>query len=182
MFMCVVNLKSVNKLDLTWKQSFLIIRTKNEIRTKLGEWLDQMTEPDLEVSFHLPCTTTFTISIVIFIYLTFSISIFIFIYLLLDHLDHHFQTFTFGNFRVCEKHCVSRKTASLWTKTAVTQLANPDSTRSFGDPEARPNILTRNLYRNTLVSTSLQSIGQPRNSGNYTQTDSFIFTYLDLSR
>jgi hypothetical protein len=26
MFMCVVNLKSVNKLDLTWKQSFLIIR------------------------------------------------------------------------------------------------------------------------------------------------------------
>ncbi len=27
MFMCVVNLKSVNKLDLTWKQSFLIITT-----------------------------------------------------------------------------------------------------------------------------------------------------------
>jgi hypothetical protein len=24
MFMCVVNLESVNKLDLTWKQSFLI--------------------------------------------------------------------------------------------------------------------------------------------------------------
>ncbi len=24
MFMCVVNLKAVNKLDLTWKQSFLI--------------------------------------------------------------------------------------------------------------------------------------------------------------
>jgi hypothetical protein len=26
MFMCVVNLKSVNQLDLTWKQSFLIVR------------------------------------------------------------------------------------------------------------------------------------------------------------
>jgi hypothetical protein len=25
MFMCVVNLKSVKKLDLTWKQSFLIL-------------------------------------------------------------------------------------------------------------------------------------------------------------
>ena len=25
MFMCVVNLKTVNKLDLTWKQSFLIL-------------------------------------------------------------------------------------------------------------------------------------------------------------
>jgi hypothetical protein len=27
MFMCVVNLKAVNKLDLTWKQSFLILLT-----------------------------------------------------------------------------------------------------------------------------------------------------------
>ena len=25
MFMCVVNLKLINKLDLTWKQSFLIL-------------------------------------------------------------------------------------------------------------------------------------------------------------
>jgi hypothetical protein len=25
MFMCVVNLKSVNKLDSTWKQSFLML-------------------------------------------------------------------------------------------------------------------------------------------------------------
>ena len=25
MFMCVVNLKAINKLDLTWKQSFLIL-------------------------------------------------------------------------------------------------------------------------------------------------------------
>jgi hypothetical protein len=29
MFMCVVNLKSVNKLDLTWKQSFLIVMTES---------------------------------------------------------------------------------------------------------------------------------------------------------
>jgi hypothetical protein len=29
MFMCVVNLKSVNKLDLTWKQSFLILAIKS---------------------------------------------------------------------------------------------------------------------------------------------------------
>jgi len=31
MFMCVVNQKSVNKLDLTWKQSFLIIGSKRHI-------------------------------------------------------------------------------------------------------------------------------------------------------
>jgi hypothetical protein len=30
MFMCVVNLKSVNKLDLTWKQSFLILCKKEK--------------------------------------------------------------------------------------------------------------------------------------------------------
>jgi hypothetical protein len=29
MFMCVVNQKAVNKLDLTWKQSFLISALKN---------------------------------------------------------------------------------------------------------------------------------------------------------
>jgi hypothetical protein len=29
MFMCVVNLESVNKLDLTWKQSFLIACPKH---------------------------------------------------------------------------------------------------------------------------------------------------------
>ncbi len=34
MFMCVVNLKSVNKLDLTWKQSFLIPGRKYKIISK----------------------------------------------------------------------------------------------------------------------------------------------------
>jgi hypothetical protein len=35
MFMCVVNLKLVNKLDLTWKQSFLILRCLIGIRVHL---------------------------------------------------------------------------------------------------------------------------------------------------
>jgi hypothetical protein len=34
MFRCVVNLKSVNKLDLTWKQSFLIIVTMVQSKLK----------------------------------------------------------------------------------------------------------------------------------------------------
>ena len=42
MFMCVVNLESVNKLDLTWKQSFLIFVknhniAKNSTTTKARE-------------------------------------------------------------------------------------------------------------------------------------------------
>jgi hypothetical protein len=36
MFMCVVNLKSVNKLDLTWKQSFLI-----RVTSRWGGWVRQ---------------------------------------------------------------------------------------------------------------------------------------------
>jgi hypothetical protein len=177
------NVTADSKTNVTAKADEVkaIIKTKNEI-IRLGKRLDQMTEPDLQVSFHPPCATAFTTSIVIFIYSRFTISILIFNYLLLDHLDHHSQTFTFGNFRVCEKHCDSRKTASLWAKTEVTQLGTPDSTKPLGDPEPRPNILTRNLYRNTLVPISLQSIGRHRNSEKYTQTDSFIFTYLDLSR
>jgi hypothetical protein len=35
MFMCVVNLKSVNKLDLTWKQSFLIDRKTFKVQTMM---------------------------------------------------------------------------------------------------------------------------------------------------
>ncbi len=109
-------------------------RTKNESRIRLRKRLGRMIEPDLQVSPHLHFTTAFIIPIVIFIYFLFDISIFIFNYLLLDHLDHHFQTFTFGNLRVCEQHYSSRKTASLWAKTAVTPLAIPESTRSLRDP------------------------------------------------
>jgi hypothetical protein len=34
MFMCVVNQKSVNKLDLTWKQSFLINLLSSRLASK----------------------------------------------------------------------------------------------------------------------------------------------------
>ncbi len=33
--MCVVNLESVNKLDLTWKQSFLILRMLNQLKSNI---------------------------------------------------------------------------------------------------------------------------------------------------
>jgi hypothetical protein len=158
------------------------VKARNKIKIRLKKRLDQMTEPDLQAAFHLPCTSAFTTPIGILIYLTFTIPILIFNYLLLYHLDHHFQTFNCGNFWVCEKHYDSQKTASLWAKTTVTKLANPESTRSFGDPEPQPNILIRNLYRSTLVPISLQPKGRLRKSENYTQTDSFMSTYLDLSR
>jgi hypothetical protein len=49
MFMCVVNLKAVNKLDLTWKQSFLII---------LNEYLRARLEPLRVESFMRVCNST----------------------------------------------------------------------------------------------------------------------------
>jgi hypothetical protein len=36
MFMCVVNLKSVNKLDLTWKRSFLILNLRVQNREQIA--------------------------------------------------------------------------------------------------------------------------------------------------
>jgi hypothetical protein len=37
MFMCVVNLKLVNKLDLTWKQSFLIPGCWSQVSQEVSE-------------------------------------------------------------------------------------------------------------------------------------------------
>ncbi len=156
-------------------------RTKNESRIGLEKQLEKLIEPDLHTSSHLPFATAFTISIIILIYSVFTISIFIFNYLLLDHLDHYFLTFACGNIRVCKQHCPSRKTASFQAKTAVTPLATPDSTRSFRTPEPRPNMLSRDFYRNFLVPRHLCSLGRLRNPENNPQKDSFIFTYLDLS-
>jgi hypothetical protein len=38
MFMCVVNRKSVNKLDLTWKQSFLIYGAYASLENSVCEY------------------------------------------------------------------------------------------------------------------------------------------------
>ncbi len=47
MFMCVVNLKSVNKLDLTWKQSFLIPSREAWL------WLDRESNTEKRKRFNL---------------------------------------------------------------------------------------------------------------------------------
>ncbi len=156
-------------------------RTKNESRIGFEQRLEKLIEPDLRASSHLPFATTFSISIIFFIYAVFTISISIFHYLLLDHLDHHLQTFTCGNIRVCEQHCPSQKTASFQAKTAVTPLATPDSTRPFRTPEPWPNMLYRDFYRNFPVPRHLRSLGRLRNPENDPQKDSFMFIYLDLS-
>ena len=54
MFMCVVNLKSVNKLDLTWKQSFLILVAANFSNdapcTSLKDFLKRLIKPFLHAT------------------------------------------------------------------------------------------------------------------------------------
>jgi hypothetical protein len=159
-----------------------IRKTQTEFRMEIGKQLDKMTGSDLQVTLHLHFATAFTISILIYTCITFTIFILIFNPFLLDHFDHHFQTFTLGNLRVCEMHCSSQKTASSQAETAVTTFATPDSTRSFRVPETQPNLLYRNLYRNTLVPKHLRSLSGPRNPENNPYNDSCILIYLDLSR
>ncbi len=129
-----------------------------------------LTEPILQFSFHLHLAAPFTISILISNYF------------LSGHFDHPFRTFTFKDFRACEKHCSLQMIPLHWAKTAATQLAIPESTRLPRNPETRPDTLAKDLHRNTLVPVTLQLISRPRNSENNTQIDSFIFTYLGPPR
>jgi hypothetical protein len=148
-----------------------IKRAKNEIRIKTEKQLDKvrkcltLTEPISHFSFHLHLATAFTISILIFNYF------------LSYHFDHPFQTFTFPDFRACEKHCSLRMIAWHWAKTAAPQLTIPESTRLPRNPETRPDLLAKVLHRNILVPVTLQLTSQPRNSENNTQID-YIHTYL----
>ena len=53
MFMCVVNLKAVNKLDLTWKQSFLILVDSELFRRRsLYQLKDFSNETEQTISTH----------------------------------------------------------------------------------------------------------------------------------
>jgi hypothetical protein len=156
-------------------------KTQTEFRMEIGKQLDKRTGSDLPVTLPLHFATPFNIPVLICICVTFTIfilisNIFILIFnpFLLDPLDHHFQTFTIGDLSDCEVLCPSRKTASLQARTAVNALANPDSIRPFRVPENRPNLLYRNLHRNTLVPKHLFSIGRSRKSENNLCNDSFI--------
>ncbi len=155
---------------------------------EIEKQLDKKTGSDLPGTLPLHFATPFNISILTCICITFTILILIFnIFILIfnpflsDPLDHHFQTFTFGNLSDCKVLCSSRMTASSQAKT-VNAFANPDSIRLFRIPETRPNLLYRNLHRDTLVPKPLLSLGRARKSENNPCNASFIFIYLDLSR
>jgi hypothetical protein len=154
-----------------------IKKTQTEFRMEIGKQLDKRIGSDLPVTLPLHFATTFNMSIIIGICVTFTIFILIF-----NSFFHHFQTFTLGNLRVYEMLCSSQRTASSQAKTAETASATPDSIPSFRVPETRPNILYRNLHRNTLVPKHLRSLGRSRNPENDCYNDSFILIYLDLPR
>jgi hypothetical protein len=49
MFMCVVNLESVNKLDLTWKQSFLILADSELFERRCLYQSERLAEATLQI-------------------------------------------------------------------------------------------------------------------------------------
>jgi hypothetical protein len=144
-----------------------INRLKDKIRTRLKRQQDKirkfqaLKDSILKFSFHRHLTATFTISILFFNSVV------------LDHFDHHFvyplQTFTSTNFKDCEKHFILQTKALHSAKTEKTNPAILESTRLHGNPETRPNILAKDLHRNTLVSVTLQLIGRLRTSGSNIQ-------------
>ncbi len=88
----------------------------------------------LEPTITLPSrfTTMFNISIFIYVSIIFTIFIFknfisIFNSVVADPLDHHFQTFTVGDFSDCKMLCLSRQTAAVQAETLARALANSDS-------------------------------------------------------
>jgi hypothetical protein len=56
MFMCVVNLKSINKLDLTWKQSFLIL-VDSEIFGRRSKYQFELTLKRLNQCYFIKINT-----------------------------------------------------------------------------------------------------------------------------
>jgi hypothetical protein len=155
-----------------------IRKTQTEFRMEIGKQLDKNTGSDVPVTLPLHFATPFNISVLICIRVTFTILILIFNIFILnpflsDPLDHHFQTFTFGDLSDCEVLCLSRKTASYQAKTAVNAFASPDSIRPFRIPETRPNLLDRKPHRNTLVPKHLLALGRSRESENNPCNDSF---------
>jgi len=146
-------------------------KTQTEFRIEIGkQQLDKNnTGSDVPATLPLHFATPFNISVSICICVTFTYFILIFnIFILIhnsflsDPVDHHFQTFTFGDLSDCEVLCSSRKTASSQATTAVNAIAKPDSIRPFRIPETQPNLPYKNLHRNTLVPKYLLSLGQTR--------------------
>ncbi len=92
------------------------------------------------------------------------------------------KTFTSKDFKDCEKPPFLQTKALHSAKTAETHPAILESTRLPRSPETRPNLLAKDLHRNTLVPVSLQPTGRPRTSENIIQIDSFLFQYLGPPR
>jgi hypothetical protein len=163
-----------------------IEKTLTGFRMEIEKQLDKKIGSESPVTVPPHFATTFNIPVLICIHITFTIFIFnnfisISNPVVSDPSDHHFQTFTFGDFSDCKMLCLSQQTASFQAKTSIKAFANPYSLRLFKVPETRPDLHYRNLHRNPLVPNHLLS-GRIRKSQNDPYNDSFIFNYLDFSR
>jgi hypothetical protein len=145
------------------------IDLEKQLNKKTGSELASTLPPHFTTMFNRPVFVYLSIIFTFFIYKNF---ISIFNSVVSDLLDHHFQTFTIGDFSDCKMLCLSQQTASVQAKTLVKALANPDSIRLFKVPETRPDLRYRNLSWNPFVSNHLRS-GRVRKSETNLYHDSF---------
>jgi len=165
--------RTKQKVKVKAEKAKAIKRPKSKIRIELKRQQDKirqfqaLEDKILKYSFHLHLAAIFIISILLFNSV------------LLDHFDHHFMysfhTFTSKDFKDCGEHFSLQTKALQLARAARTSPAILGSMRLPRNPETRPNILTKDLHRNTLVPVELQQLGQPRTSESNIQIDSFLF-------
>jgi hypothetical protein len=123
-----------------------IERTRTRFRIDLEKQLNIKTGSELASTLPPHFTTMFNSPVFVYISIIFTIFNFKnFNAVASDFLDHHFQTFTVGNFSDCKMFCLPRQTASVQADTLVKVLANSDSIRRFKVPETWPDLCYINL-------------------------------------
>ncbi len=131
----------------------------------LGQRLDKLAKPDLQVSPHLYFATAFLIFILIFI----------FNYIVLDHSDNHFSNFNIETLRDCEKPRHLQIKTRFWAKITITKLAIFELTKSTRNSENQLDLPAKNLHRNILIPIASRS---KDHSGTLEVTSKCLHSYL----
>jgi len=116
-----------------------IERTLEEFRVEKERPVNERIDTEASVTLPPHFATTSNISILTFT-IFFNILISIFNPVVINLLNHNFQTFTNGDLSDCKLRHLSQQTTPVQANTLVKALANPDSLRHFKIPGTWPEL------------------------------------------